>query len=213
MSKVRTGEKRGQDSQPAAPPSSLETRLSTTYPSPASTSCRSPGSFPRLRVLAISHHHGGGPGAGGLELSPPPKRGGRGQTAPPIQVPILEASDRPCPCLQAACPEREGLPGPRRGSPQTSGHIPPPPAYSGGGGSSQWGQGLLLVLDSNLRPAPHTPGVVPDRVSPALYPEMQLPELFLESDWPGHRPGCGCQPLGLLGLLLSLRARLGLAPT
>lgn len=47
---------------------------------------------------------------------------------PPAQVPILEASQNPCPCLQAACPEREGLPGPRRGSPQTSGHIPPPPA-------------------------------------------------------------------------------------
>ena len=47
---------------------------------------------------------------------------------PPAQVPIPEASQNPCPCLQAACPEREGLPGPRRGSPQPSGHIPPPPA-------------------------------------------------------------------------------------
>ena len=94
--------------------------------------------------------------------------------------------------------------------PATFHHSQPTPVAAA---AASWGQGLLLVLDSNLRPAPHTPGVVPDRVSPALYPEMQLPELFLESDWPGRRPGCGCQPLGLLGLLLSLRARLGLAPT
>ena len=77
---------------------------------------------------------------------------------PPAQVPIPEASQNPCPCLQAACPEREGLPGPRRGSSQTSGHIPPPPASCS---RSSVGPAVLRAFraspNSGFNPKPCTP--------------------------------------------------------
>lgn len=118
-----------------------------------------------------------------------------------VRLPLLPRSpslrprtSQPCPCLQAAGPEREGLPGPRRGSPQTSGRIPPPPASSSGSSMCQPCPSLRQILDSNRRPAPQTPGVAPDRVSPTLHPKMQLPKLFLESERPGAGAGVAASP-------------------
>lgn len=121
---------------------------------------------------------GAGIGAGikheraqGLELTPPTQEEDGVTLPPPAQVPILEASYNPCPCLQAACPEREGLPVPGGAAhrlPATfHDRLPPPPAA------------MLPALLRAFRVSPKSqfppPGVVPGKVSPALRPKMQLP--------------------------------------
>lgn len=139
-------------------------------------------------------------------LPHPREQDGVGLPLLPRSPSLRPHTSRPCPCLQAACPEKGGSPRPRRGSPQTSGRIPPPPASPQPSPSSRF-------EPETCTPIPPMPGVVPDSVSPTLHPKMQLPKLFLESERLEQAPGPLPAP-GLRGLLLSWRAslRLALAP-
>lgn len=96
--------------------------------------------------------------AGALKPSAPTQERGMGPhslSRPGPHPLILDASCNPCSCLQATCPEREGFPGPRRGSPQTFSHLPhhlPPPAAAAASGQPRLSD-LLQTLDSNWRPS------------------------------------------------------------
>lgn len=95
----------------------------------------------------------------------------------PPQVPILEASQTRAPVSRQPAPEREGLPGPRRGSPQTSGHIPPPPGSCSRSSIGPAGAEAFQSFSRfwiQPRDLHSLPGVVPGRVS-TLQAERQLP--------------------------------------
>lgn len=99
----------------------------------------------------------------------------------PLRLQMAEASCSPRPCLQAACPERDGLPGPS-GQPQTSGHMPaqPPPQQVSLARASRASQSLDSDESSG---APWESGPSLQQAAPHTLPREQ-PGL-----WPGR-----CQP-------------------